>query len=91
VPSTADISLRRLTELLAEAADTKPSLAAMTHEQLAALAAADPLVAEVTEMLYMVERPAVLDSAETRRLLGVAPTPLADVVAKIVATARTIT
>lgn len=87
VPSTADISLRRLTEILAEAAGTKPSLTAMSHEQLAALAAADPLVAEVAEMLYMVERPAVLDSAETRTLLGVAPTPLADVVAEIVATA----
>jgi hypothetical protein len=36
-----------------------------------ASAAADPPVAEVTEMLYMTERPAVLDRAETRRLLGV--------------------
>lgn len=85
VPSTADVSLRRLTGILAGAAGTEPALVAMTREQFAALAQADPVVAEVAEMLYMVERPAVLDSAETRRLLGVAATPLADVVAEIVA------
>lgn len=85
VPSTADVSLRRLTGILAGAAGTEPALVAMTREQFAALAQADPVVAEVAEMLYMVERPAVLDSAETRRLLAVAATPLADVVAEIVA------
>ncbi|SEG81848.1 Nucleoside-diphosphate-sugar epimerase [Actinacidiphila yanglinensis] len=85
VPSTADVSLRRLTGILAEAAGTGPALVAMTQERFAALAQADPVVAEVAEMLYMVERPAVLDSAETRGLLGVAATPLADVVAEIVA------
>ncbi len=35
-------------------------------------------------MLYMVERPAILDCAETQRILAVAATPFDDVVAEIV-------
>lgn len=86
VPSSADLSLRQLTQLIATAAGTAPALAAMTHEQFAAMAAADTIVAEVVEMLYMVERPAILDSTETRRLLGVKATPIDEVVAEIVKT-----
>jgi hypothetical protein len=56
----------------------------MTKGELAALAASDSIVAEVVEMLYMIERPAVLDSGETRRLLGVEATPIEEVVAEIV-------
>jgi nucleoside-diphosphate-sugar epimerase len=88
VPSTADMPVRQLTQLIAEAAGTAPvGLGAMTRETLAVLAASDTMVAEVTEMLYMTERPAVLDSRETRRLLGVQATPLGEVVAEIVKTA----
>ena len=85
VPSTADLSVRQLTELIAEAAGTAPAgLAAMTRETLAALTASDTMVAEVTEMLYMTERPAILDSRQTRRLLGIQATPVDEVVAEIV-------
>jgi len=85
VPSTADLSVRELTRLIAEAAGTGPAdLATMTRDELAALAAADSIAAEVPEMLYMYERPAVLDSSETRRLLGVEATPVGAVVAEIV-------
>jgi nucleoside-diphosphate-sugar epimerase len=85
VPSTADLSVRQLTQLIAEAAGTAPAgLAAMTRETLAALTASDTMAAEVTEMLYMTERPAILDSRETRRLLGIQATPVEEVVAEIV-------
>lgn len=85
VPSAADISIRQLTKLIADAAGTAPAaLATMTKGELAALAASDSIVAEVVEMLYMIERPAVLDSGETRRLLGVEATPIEEVVAEIV-------
>lgn len=87
VPSTADISVRQLTELIAEAAGTGPAdLSAMTKDTLETLAANDSLVAEVVEMLYMLDRPAILDSSETQRLLGVRPTPIEEVVAEIVKT-----
>lgn len=87
VPSTADLSVRQLTQLIAEAAGTSPAyLETMTHEQLTAQATADSTVAEVVEMLYMVQQPAILDSAETRRLLGVAATPISEVVSEIVQT-----
>jgi nucleoside-diphosphate-sugar epimerase len=67
VPSTADISVRELTRLIAEAAGKGPAdLDAMTKEDLAVLAASDSVLAEVVEMLYMIARPAVLDSGETR-------------------------
>jgi nucleoside-diphosphate-sugar epimerase len=85
VPSTADITVRQLTRLIADAAGTAPAaLSAMTRDQFTALAASDSIVAEFSEMLYMMERPAILDSSETRRVLGVAATPIEEVVAEIV-------
>lgn len=87
VPSTADLSVGELTGLLAEAAGTAPAaLTTMTMDELAALAASESIVAEVTEMLYMIKQPAVLDSAKTRQLLGVEATPIEDVVAEIAKT-----
>jgi hypothetical protein len=58
----------------------------MTREQLDALAATNALVAEVLEMLYMIEQPAVLDSSETRSRLAITATPINDVVTEIVKT-----
>lgn len=90
VPSAADISIHQLTQLIADAAGTAPAvLATMTKDELAALAASSSIVAEVVEMLYMIERPAILDSGETRRLLGVEATPIEEVVAEIVANGGT--
>ncbi|MFT4083219.1 MAG: NAD-dependent epimerase/dehydratase family protein [Nocardioides sp.] len=86
VPSTADISVRQLTDLLAQATGTPARLTAMTRDDLATLASSDTIIAEVQEMLYMLERPAILDSTETRRLLGVQPTPIEKVIAEIITT-----
>jgi hypothetical protein len=64
--------VRQLTQLIAEATGKAPAvLATMTRGGLAALAASDTIVAEVVEMLYMTERPAVLDSTQTCQLLGI--------------------
>ena len=87
VPSAADISVRALSQRLAEVADTAPAtVSAMTREQLAALAVTDTVIAEIQEMLYMTERPALLDSADTRRQLIAAATPLDEVLADILRT-----
>ena len=92
VPSTADISVRQLTQLIAEATGKAPAvLATMTRDDLAALAASDTIVAEVVEMLYMTERPVVLHSTQTRQLLGIQATPLDEVVTEIVKTGGALT
>jgi nucleoside-diphosphate-sugar epimerase len=92
VPSAADISVRQLTQLIAAAISRAPaSLAAMTRDDLAALAASDTLVAEVTEMLYMTERPAILHSGNTRQELGIQATPIEEVVAEIARTGGALT
>ena len=92
VPSTADISVRELTQLIAGATGkASAGLATMTRDDLAALAASDTIVAEVVEMLYMTERPAVLDSAQTRQLLGIQATPIDEVVTEIAKTGGALT
>ena len=55
------------------------------------LAASDAIVAEVVEMLCMTERPAVLDSTQTRQLLGIQATPFDDAVTAIVKTGGALT
>jgi nucleoside-diphosphate-sugar epimerase len=85
VPSTK-LSVRQLTHLIADAAGTAPAaLTTMTRDELAALAATDSITAEVEEMLYMTQGPAILDSSQTRRLLGVQPTPIGEIISEIVA------
>lgn len=91
VPSTADLSVRELTHALASALGVSPEVSAMTRDQLGAIAASDSMVAEVVEMLYMTERPALFDSTETRRLLGVDATPFEAVVDEVVATRGVLT
>jgi nucleoside-diphosphate-sugar epimerase len=87
VPSTADVSVRALSQRLAEVAGTAPAtVSAMTREQLAALADTDTVMAEIQEMLYMTERPSLFDSADTRRHLVVAATALDEVLAGILRT-----
>lgn len=88
VPSTADISVRQLTQLLAEAAGTAPAtLTAMSREDLQALATTDTVLAEIVEMLYMTERTAILDSRDTRARLDVRATPIDQVISEIIRTA----
>jgi nucleoside-diphosphate-sugar epimerase len=53
-----------------------PVLARMSPGELQALAAQDAVVRAVVELLYLFERPWILDASETTRILGVRPTPL---------------
>lgn len=52
----------------------------MSRAQFDAVAAGDSIAAKVAEVLYLVEEPAIIDSAETERALGVRATPLEEVV-----------
>lgn len=58
-----------------------PRLRRMTAEELRQAAEADTMMAEVAEMVYLFERPFLLDASETQRLLGVSATPLEQVLA----------
>nr|WP_241839940.1 NAD-dependent epimerase/dehydratase family protein [Frankia sp. CcI49] len=85
VPSTAALSVRELTTRLTTAAGgPAPALTAISTDQLAAIGAADPIMREVIEMMYSLDRPDLLDSALTERTFGLAPTPLETVLAETV-------
>jgi nucleoside-diphosphate-sugar epimerase len=76
IPSTSELSTRRLTERLAEVADLPaPRIERMPRAELARAAAADSVMAEVPEMLYLFERPMILDSTHTEVELGLKSTP----------------
>jgi hypothetical protein len=55
-----------------------------------AAAAADPIVAELEEMLYLDENPFVLDATETEHRFGITATPIDDVLAESLTDARTL-
>jgi len=77
VPPIADRSVRALTRRLAELAGAPaPILRAMPVEELTELGASDPIMAEVVEMYYLSDRPHVLDSTQTERLLAVQASPV---------------
>lgn len=76
VPSHT-LSVQALTEQIARlAAAPAPRLQRLTREQLEQLAKDDSILREVVEMVYLLERPSVLDSTETERVLGVHATAL---------------
>ncbi|MFG2819786.1 NAD-dependent epimerase/dehydratase family protein [Kitasatospora sp. NPDC048365] len=86
VPSTSHLSVRELAALLARAAGVPdPVLGRMTAEELAELGRRDPVMAEFPEMLYLYDRPALLDASTTAAHLGIAPTPLATVLDEMAA------
>jgi nucleoside-diphosphate-sugar epimerase len=88
VPSTT-MSLRAVIERFAGVAGLPvPRVERMPEEAFAAAAAADPIVAELEEMLYLDEHPLVLDATETEHRFGVTATPIDDVLAESVADAR---
>ncbi|WP_067531522.1 NAD-dependent epimerase/dehydratase family protein [Nocardia crassostreae] len=81
VPST-HMSLRDLTDRLAKVADAPaPRLAAMSPVELAWAGAGDSIAAEVIEMYYSLEHPAVLDSTLTASTFGLSATPIDTVLA----------
>ncbi|MFF3995113.1 NAD-dependent epimerase/dehydratase family protein [Streptomyces cyaneofuscatus] len=53
-----------------------PRLERLDRSALASLAVTTPVLGELIEMLYATERPHILDSAETRRTLGLTPADL---------------
>jgi nucleoside-diphosphate-sugar epimerase len=76
VPSRT-ASIRELaTRVAALVGAPAPKLERLPRSELQALAAADSMMREVAEMVYLFETPCVLDSGETERLLGVSAAPL---------------
>lgn len=73
VPLSVRELSRRLAAAAAAGADREPELARLSAAELAAAGAADPVAAEVVEMLYLYERPCVLDSTVTERTFALAP------------------
>ncbi|MGR6998277.1 hypothetical protein ACU686_09595 [Yinghuangia aomiensis] len=59
----------------------QPDLTRMSREDLAATAAADPVMAELPEMAYLFDGGTILDAAESERVLGLTATGL-DAVAR---------
>ncbi|GAA2284574.1 NAD-dependent epimerase/dehydratase family protein [Nonomuraea roseoviolacea subsp. roseoviolacea] len=89
VPSTSDLPVRSLAARLAAAAGvSEPRLRHMPAHELEEIARTDSIMAEFPEMLYLYDRPNVLDASSTREALGVTPTPIDDVLAEMAAAAR---
>ncbi|MCF2528973.1 NAD-dependent epimerase/dehydratase family protein [Yinghuangia sp. KLBMP8922] len=87
VPSVSELPLRGLADRLAAAAGAPPArVASMSDAELAALAAADDLMAEVAEMRYLGDEPLFLDASETVAAFGVRPTGLEVVLAEMART-----
>lgn len=83
VPPVSDLPVRDLVERMARVVGSAPSrLAAMPREELAALGAADELMAEVAEMDYLLYEPFVMEAAETTARFGIVPAPLDEVLAE---------
>ncbi|MFJ3204612.1 NAD-dependent epimerase/dehydratase family protein [Streptomyces sp. NPDC086989] len=77
VPSTSHAPVRELATQLARAAGSpEPRLGRMTVAELEEIARHDPIMAEVPEMLYLYDRPSILDAATTASALQIVPTPI---------------
>jgi nucleoside-diphosphate-sugar epimerase len=77
VPSTSHASVRELAAHLAQAADVPAAeLAHMTRTELEEIGRTDSIMAEFPEMLYLYDRPNILDTSFTAAVLAVAPTPI---------------
>jgi hypothetical protein len=88
VPSTT-LSVRGIVDRFARVAGVPaPPVERMSDEAFAAAAAADPIVAEMGEMLYLDEHPCVLDATETEYRFGITATPIDEALAESVADAR---
>jgi nucleoside-diphosphate-sugar epimerase len=80
VPSLSTLSARALTDRLAEVTGSpSPQLAGLSAKQLREAGQANPLLSEVVEMLYLYQRPLMLDSSATQAQFGLKPSPLDDV------------
>jgi nucleoside-diphosphate-sugar epimerase len=89
VPSH-QLTARELSHRFADAANLPaPDLERMPLAALRALGETDAILAEVVEMTYLYERPLHLDAAGTQAALGVAASPLEQVIADTLARAET--
>ncbi|WP_226874277.1 NAD-dependent epimerase/dehydratase family protein [Microbispora sitophila] len=80
VPSTSTAPVRELAARLAAAAGAPaPVLGRMTPAELEEIGRSDPIMAEFPEMLYLYDRPSILDASFTAKVLGVAATPIDEV------------
>lgn len=77
VPSTSEATMRELTDSLAAAAGSPaPQLHRMPVADLLAAAETDSMMAELPEMLYLYDRPSLMDASTTEKTLGIRATPL---------------
>ncbi|MCK9926759.1 NAD-dependent epimerase/dehydratase family protein [Frankia sp. Mgl5] len=80
VPPVSDGSVREIAVRFADLTGSPvPHLVNMSPLDLHNLASSDPIMAEVPEMQYLYQRPAVLDATLTARTFDLKPTPLDDV------------
>lgn len=85
VPSTSTASARELaTRLAATAGARAPTLRRMTRADLEEMGRVSPVMLEFLEILYLYERPAVLDSSLTTNVLKVTATPLDQVLHEMI-------
>jgi nucleoside-diphosphate-sugar epimerase len=86
VPSTSTASARELaTRLAAIAGAPAPSLRRMVPAELEEMGRNNPIMLEFLEILYLYERPAVLDSSLTTNVLEITATPLDQVLQEMIA------
>jgi nucleoside-diphosphate-sugar epimerase len=86
VPSTSEAPVRELAARLAAAAGTPaPQLGHMTGSELAEIGRTNSVMAEFPEMLYLYDRPSILDASFTAKVLDVSPTPIDEVLAEMAA------
>lgn len=79
VPSN-DLSVRALSARAAEIAGVPAfSLKRLSFAELETLGASDSIMREIVEMVYLYDRPCLLDSTETQQVLGVRAAPIDEV------------
>ncbi|WP_245845412.1 NAD-dependent epimerase/dehydratase family protein [Mycobacterium arosiense] len=80
VPTNAAVSPRQLATVLAGCARVgAPKLRRMPGWLLASAALGSKVIRELPEMQYQLQKPFMMDSSETERTFGLAPTPLGEI------------
>ncbi|MET9452079.1 NAD-dependent epimerase/dehydratase family protein [Streptomyces cinerochromogenes] len=86
VPSASEAPASELAARLAAAAGAPgPRLERMTSAELEEIGRTDPVMAEFSEMLYLYDRPSILDASLTAKTLDITPTPIDEVLAEMAA------
>lgn len=84
VPSVT-LSARELTARIAAIAGRPtPALAHLSADAVREIGATDSIMREVVEMLYLFERPSLLDFSDTRQAFGLEPVPLDELLTQTV-------